>query len=301
MKNLRKSITVLTAILAGAGIVSGGVIACSSDDTVTTTDGGPETGSDAPIDNTNPPPQDGGQDVVVVEAGTLAEFIAQNATATCLRYKECCAATADAGTDAGTFNLTQCNADFAVAGWDQSLYDLNNVPGVADGGRIVFDPVAAAACLTAIRNMTCKNTTATEYRNAWEKCYAAASGTSVPGDGGCRSNVECVKTAYCNTTQDGGQCVPLIPAGTACTQGPPPAIDDQCSYRGAGTTGCEDPGDGGPTSCATASANGKDCTRDFDCLSGACSPVFDDAGNLLNGACSATADFLYGICDLYKQ
>lgn len=294
MRHLRKSATIVAAALAGVGVVSGGIIACSSDDTVVTTDGGADTGPDVQTDTQTPPPPpppgDAGKDVIVVEASTLADFLTQNAAATCIRYKECCAGVTDAG-----FDLARCNTDFSGTGWDQSITAVN-ATGVTDGGRIAFDPAAATDCLTGVRNMTCKNTTAAEFRGVWEKCFAAVNGTS-PVNGPCRNDVECVKTAYCDTSVDGGACRALLGSGAACKPGDPPFLGSQCSYRGTGTVGCEPQGDA--SACGPALANGSTCNYDFDCVSGACSPVFDDAGNVTNGACSNKADFLYGICDFY--
>lgn len=291
MMNLRKKFTLVAGLLAVTTVGTGVLIACSSDTSVSA-DAGPDGGSDAPrsetSDNDTGIP-DAGKDVVNVEAGTLAEFIAANATATCTRYKECCGA----GSDAGTFDTAKCLADFDKQGWDQSIADLTTA-GVATGGKVTYDPVIGGQCLTTIRNMDCTNTTAAEYKTAWVKCYAAAVGTIATG-GACKSNVECAVTGSCDP--DAGTCTPLKAANDVCN----PFTGD-CSYRHAGTSvQCVDDGTG-TFKCLPPLANGKTCNFDWDCASGACSvrALSPDGGNIV-ATCESTTDFLFGICDTYTK
>lgn len=289
MNNLKKKLTFVLGLVAAAGAAGGVLLACSDDSAVgpgtdgggtdgggtdgtTTTDGGTDSAVDA------------GPDVIVVEAGTLAAFIEQNAKATCARYKECCGATFDEAT---------CNTAFALDGWVQSLDQLT-VDGVADGGKINFDPAIAGQCLTAIRNMTCKNTPAAEYKNAWQKCFATATGKATVGTA-CKTHAECVTTAFCDSDNDGGTCTTLLTAGATCSRNFAAAAPAQCSYRSTGASQCRGPV--GTETCQGLAADGTDCEYDWDCQSGACSPA-DDAGTVYK--CSSNVDFLSGICDFYK-
>ena len=289
MRNLKKRLTLVALALAATGAATGFLIACSSDDTVVPADGGSEAStSDSPSGETS---TDGGADVntdtfVPVEAGTLAEFIKLNAEATCARFRDCCGGTG--------FDLVKCNADFKSAGWAQSLADLA-APGVATGGKVVYDPVVGSACLTAVRNMTCKNTPAAEFKAAADKCFAAAKGSGA-ASAACRSNVECQSSAYCDLADpDGGVCTPLKGTGVQCT----PTIGE-CAYRAAtGASRCLDTDVDGVYNCGPALANGAECRSDFDCASGGCY-VRDEDGGGVAATCDLTVDFIYGICEIYK-
>jgi hypothetical protein len=295
MKHLKR---VATFVLASLALTAGGtmaLLACSSDSSVTTGDGGPTPNPPpnpvTPPPVVPPPPTDGGKDVVVVEAGTLEDFIAQNNQATCTRYKECCTA----GADAAAFDTAKCLSDFAKAGWDQSLHDITK-PGIADGGKVVFDPTAASDCLTAVRNMTCTNTPAAEFKNAWVKCYAAVHGTLGTGSP-CTSAAECSTTGYCSF--EAGTCQPLQATNSLCSRQEDPR-SAECSYRASGDGQCIDDGTGtGTTKCINGFPNGtKDCFFDWECQSGACNNV-DDSG--INFQCDTKVDFLFGICDTYAK
>ncbi|MBS2016686.1 MAG: hypothetical protein JST00_27630 [Deltaproteobacteria bacterium] len=287
MSNLRKRFVLFTGLLAAASASTAFVVACSSTEDPPKSDGGTDGASDTGTGDTGT--TDGGSDAgpdtfVPVEAGTLADFIAQNADATCSRYRECCGATG--------FDIAKCRADFKESGWVQSLTDLS-VNGVATGGNVTYDPAAGSACLTAVRNMTCKDTPATEYKSAIEKCFQAAVG-KVAVNGACRSNVECVKTAYCDLTGDAGTCTALKAAGALCTP-----LTGDCAYRNAtGTSHCL--GTAGAEVCGPSIPNGGECGfTDFDCTSGACNVVETDGGAV--ATCESTVDFLSGICRLYKD
>jgi|GEM_PF-5690453 len=294
MIHLRKKLTFVAGMLAAAGASTGLLLACS-DDSAVTTDGGVSEGgiveggggdTSTPDGDTDTGTKDAGPDVVVVEAGTLAEFITQNAKATCARYKDCCAPGAGAA-----FDVAKCEADFAAFGWNQSLATVTTA-GVADGGNLAFDPAAASQCLTAVRNMTCKNTPAAEYKNAWQKCLAAVKGTVAIG-GACKSNVECATTAWCDPDNNGGTCTALKANGDACQVRGLGGVE--CSYRSAGNSQCLDPNATGTSTCQAPLANGEDCSFDWDCQSGACNVVNNGAAF----QCDDEVDFLYGICEAY--
>lgn len=292
MTNLRKRLVLLTGLLAAASASMAFVVACSSTEDTPKTDGGTDGGgTDSPSGETST--SEGGSDAgpdnfVPVEAGTLTEFIAQNAAATCARYRDCCGATG--------FDLAACTTDFQKSGWVQSLTDLS-VDGVATGTNVTYDAVAGSACLTAVRNMTCKNTPSAEFKNAVEKCFAAATG-KVAVNGACKSNVECAKTAFCDLSGgDAGTCAALKASGATCT----PFTGD-CAYRNAeGANRCLDTDGDGTNTCSGKIANGANCGfTDLDCNSGACNVRDDDAGGVA-ATCEATVDFLYGICGKYKD
>lgn len=296
MKNLRKKMMLVAGALAGASAFVFVLVACSSSDTVVTGDAGSDTGTDGSktdgggSDAGTDAPQDAGKDVIQVEAGTLAEFIKANADATCQRYKDCCTA----GTTK-TFDLAKCQNDFKTVGWNQSLSDINGTG--ADGGganlaKLQYDPATGGECLTAIRNMTCANTPAAEFKNAWVKCFGAVKGTVATG-GACASNVECNPNAWCDGENDGGTCTPFKGAGSQCTP-----LTGQCSYRAVGTPQCVDDGTG-TYKCLPPLADTKTCAFDPECSSGACS--VRDGGATVLATCEQTTDFLFGICSMYLQ
>lgn len=292
MRNFGKRLGVVTGLLASGAIFAAVVVACSDDTEVitpppATRDGGPDSSSPPPP----PPPQDAGSDatvVIPVEAGSLAEFITENGRAACVRAKECCLAGGHP-----TFREEDCVTDLGEHGWNQSLRQIT-APGVADGGKVSFDAVAASECLTAIRNMTCTNATAAEYKAAVQKCYQAAQGTGV-ATSACINSVECAPPNFCDPDNNGGTCTPVHANGENCTLRVAP--HEECSYRGVGNAGCFEPSGGGQRTCGALLADGQDCTYDFDCQSGACARQ-DDAGTVYQ--CSSTMSFIDGICEYYE-
>ncbi len=286
MTNLKKKLTTAAILVAAGCAATALVVACSSDDgggsSSGTVDGGGDTGN-GDTGTTDSGGNDAGPDRVNVEAGTLADFLKLNPEATCERYKECC--------NGATFNTAKCLDDFKGAGWVQTLADLS-VPGASTSANITYDPAAGSECLTTIRNMTCKNTTAAEYKNSLIKCFGATTGKATIGTS-CVSSAECVGTAYCDTTNDAGaKCTALKTTGQDCDY-----RIDECSYRGAGTSQCLDDGTG-TTKCAGQLDDGKDCNQDFECKTYACHPVdLPDGG--FKATCDTTTDFLQGICEIY--
>lgn len=289
MKNLKKRLTFVAIGLASVTAATGALIACSSTENGTPDGGTPEAGgSDSPTGETGT--TDGGTDTgpdtfIPVEAGTLTAFIDLNATATCARIKDCCGA--------ATFDDTKCLAVFKDYGWNGSLSDLT-IPGVATGGKVTYDPAAGTQCLSAIRNIACSNSPIAAYRDTNDKCFAAAKGTAAVA-APCRSNVECVPTAYCDlSTPDAGVCAALKAAGAQCTP-----TNGECSYReGAGTNRCLDPDTDGTHNCGGPIANGQACGfTDYDCTSGSCY-VDPDGGTT---TCEDKANFIQDGCNVFKK
>lgn len=288
MTNLRKRLALVTIGLAAFSGALALVSACSSTDPSDPADGGNGEASttDSPTSETG---TDGGTDAAVdnfvpVEAGTLAEFVTLNAEATCARFRDCCGGPTK-------FDSAKCNNDLKNFGWNGALKDLT-VAGVVAGGKVTYNAVAGSDCLTKVRNMTCNNTPAAEFKAANEKCYEAAKGT-VAASGACRSDVECVSTAYCDLADpDAGVCTTLKGAGASCD-----AFTGQCAYRGgAGASRCIDTDGDGNSTCSPQIANGQPCgNSDFDCASGACK-IDNDAGTL---TCENVASFVLDACALF--
>lgn len=268
MKQLRKKLTVVFAMVAGASLCAAAVVACSSDDTTVTVDSGtpetgkPETGTpDTSTPDTGPLP-DAGPDVIQVEASTLDDFIDQSTQVTCERLKECCGA-------AGNVDVPTCKQGLKDFGWAFSLNDI--VAAGADKTKLAYDPVTGGACLTAARNLACEQAPAAAYKDSWTKCYAAVKGT-VAANGACKSVVECAPTNYCETLDsgtDGGVCRAIQAVGTACEITRNPQGQD-CSYRGVGSAQCA-ADDAGANKCTNLlKPTGAECYLDQDCASGAC-------------------------------
>lgn len=289
MTNLRKRLTFVALALSSVSGAAAALAACSSDDSVGTPDGGtPEGGgTDSPSGDTG---TDGGTDAspdtfVPVDAGSLSDFIKFNAEATCARIRDCCGP--------ATFDDAKCLGVFKDYGWNGSLSDLT-VSGVATGGKVTYDPAAGTECLTSIRNIQCVNTPVAVYKTINDKCFAAAKGTAALASP-CRSNAECVPTAYCDLTNaDAGVCTALKATGAECA----PA-GGECAYReGPGPSRCLDVDGNGTYNCGPTIPNGQACgVTDYDCASGSCF-VDPDGGNT---TCENKANFLQDGCALFKK
>lgn len=291
MRDLSKLATILGSFVLGGVLVTAGLVACSDDTSV-------EGGTDASIDQSSDVSRpetgtDAGTDAPV-DAPTLVQLPPAIAEAICARVLTCCGQGGGAGSsafDGGVFDSAYCIKFYGATGWDNSLAGTE-VPGVVDGGHLVYDPTEANNCVNRINNggtveagkFTCDQMEAAELKAISTACFAAVRGNIPIGSAGCRAAIECVPGAYCAAAGGGppatgatGTCTALKAVGADCDNSAPLfgiGSSDQCSYRGSGEA-CLPPDAGLPRKCTGLRAAGEVCvSANEECQSGLC----DDTG-----------------------
>ena len=261
------------------------------------TEAAPETGTDATA-----PDADAG--TIRAFDGSVANYPAQVAAALCGSIANCCGKSADAA----TFNSSSCNAQLLPIGFQGSTTGV----GLFDGGNIVFNAVAAQACLDDFNQIDCTTNDDPSPVEAqlYKDCFGAYNGTLTVGNP-CKGTIECAPGSFC-LPQDGGigdagaigTCQSIVGDGGACgLLGSASASQAVCSYRGAGNTGlfCESyvPTDAGPPTqtlgiaswtCAPQEPLGAGCQANEDCASFGCH-AHQCATSLLWAAVSTCASF----------
>jgi hypothetical protein len=212
----------------------------------------------------------------------LEHFADEVGRATCTLMARCCA-----GIGARAFDVNRCSSDENHMGFGAVLPGLSIV---IDGGHLAYDPAKGGRCAAGIAALQCP-ILGTDRQAVQSVCYDALFGT-IPQNGvGCRSSLECARTAFCDFGDGGttGTCRPLVPKGGACDPNyiTPVTSDtvatspnEQCSYRGTGAA-C----DGTSNTCVGLRANGESCILSGECASGACD--YGDGGSA-GGACAKT-------------
>ncbi len=296
MRDLRKLATILAGLSVGVGLVSAGLVACSDDTALPSTDAAIDQATDVS------PQPDGGSDAPA-DAPPLVQLAPAIAEAICARVLTCCGGGggADSGAfDGGVFDMAYCIKFYGASGWDNNLAGTE-VPGVADGGHLVYDPTAGNDCVTRINNggsvkagkFTCDQMQAAELKSISTACFAAVKGNIPIGTAGCRASIECVPGAYCAAVSGGppdggatGTCTALKAVGADCDNSATlfsSGSSDQCSYLGSGQA-CLPPDAGLPRTCAALRAAGEVCvSANEECQSGLC----DD-----DGKCGSSVTFI---------
>ena len=213
MRNLRRTATILSSILAvtsGAALV---VVGCGGDDTIIGT-GGPDSGGDVSSDvTTDTGIGDSGGDAFHFDAGPpdLSNFYHQINETGCAWIQNCCGG-------ASKFDLNACVAGFDDPTTFGFLFTrtLNTVP---DGGNVTFDGEKASQCLSLIQGLSCgtanTSVTSAEVIAIRDACYGAIQGTIPAGSTGCTADIECVPPAHCDPA-GGGTCVAPLAQGATC-------------------------------------------------------------------------------------
>ena len=233
----------LVMLLGGASVVAGAtfLVACSDDTSVTA---GTEAGSDARSDAPNNPDGavgDGGADTSPpfdggFQVGTFDTVIA---TELCKSLARCCFGNPtppDGGADGGSLDLAACLTYYRGVGFEGS----NANSDLRDGGNVSLDQVAADACISKIKAMSC-NLPGPEFKAIRAGCFAAYSGKIAEG-APCKQSIECKLDHFCKGgSRDGGvgTCAQIRAVGGNCgdfttDQG---YADQACSYRAGGNTG----------------------------------------------------------------
>jgi hypothetical protein len=253
-----------------------------------------DAGADAPVD-------------APVDAPTLFEYPPAMGQAICTRILTCCSGDKDGGAfDGGVFDNAACLKIYGGTGWENSLAGTD-IPGVVDGGHLVYDKTEANNCLTRLNNggpadggkFTCGVVGSAEFTAITAACFAAIRGNIPIGTAGCRASIECVPGAYCALSDGGasGTCTALKPVGANCDDSAAlgsRAGNDECSYRGSGVA-CLPPDAGLPRTCAALRANGEACvTGNEECQSGLCDDSFSCGTSLTLLDPNACAFFVDG-------
>ena len=216
-------------------------------------------------------------------AAVIAAWTNQLAQGLCAKYAACC------GADAATFDMAKCVAS-SQPGYD----DSNQGTTLAGNGNVVFNGVAAQACLNDLNLLDCTTNqlTSAESTALFQDCYASLTGT-LPNGSACLGSIECAPGGFCDFSKDGGvveagvrgTCEALRSASGPCGnfgQTNTQQAQEACSYRG-GTgsnltcqwgnfmTGNEF-ADAAAWTCIPEQALDASCNVDNDCTSRLCDP-----------------------------
>jgi len=304
MRNVRR-LTPLVVGMFGLAAAWGAVAAGCGDDSSSTpsTDGGgkdstTESAADAiqgdvvgeaekeagpGSEGSAPDGEAGVADSAVAYDGTAATFAGQLAATLCARIAACCGTSADAA----TFNLALCSAD-EQGGFNGSSTGSN----LLDGGHLVFNAVAAQACLDILQQIDCTtNQIASGVEmQAYGSCFGAYSGTLAIGSP-CADTIECAPGGFCLPVDGGvGDAGAIGVCQTLASDGGPCALSDNasasqsvCSDRGSGNTGlfCQSVDPSNPTqlldaaawTCGPQEPIGTGCAQAVACTSFECTPL----------------------------
>jgi len=310
MTNVRR-LSAVIGVLATTGVLSAGLVACSSDTSGVVPDGGadvgtkPDAGADTSVRDTGSPDHftskpdtwiaDAGTDTFVADSGhdsgrdapldaprdaaadvLAAEEAFPNAInqAYCQRLNTCCASTA--------FEVAECVKDLT----DSELTVTSNVAlifGAQASPHHGFNQAQAAKCLAEIGALACGDNSAATMNQVTQDCAAAYVPDLHDSDPGCRSSFDCPTNTFCapinsvgaTVAPDGGTCVALLGLNAPCTD---TFYSSDCTYLGGPIPSqyCG-PNDGGTNVCQQAQANGTACNTfaPTQCVSEQCIGAVD--------------------------
>jgi hypothetical protein len=213
-----------------------------------------------------------------VTAPTASAFVAAITGAACQSIQNGCCS----GSSAPYSNAicTTDNDEVSFLYPENSWLNLAQPAAYLGGGRIAYDPAAAACCLqynqTEITSNSCLSFTEDVYGPLQTLCLSALQGTSAQG-GPCATAWECQPGLYCSVELDAddagalGTCEPLIPLNGTCQVLNESIPNSECSYVGNGnpTAFC----DTSTTTftCVATVADGQPCPNGPpQCVSGIC-------------------------------
>lgn len=276
------------------------LVACSSDDTIVTTDSGSEAAADTSTPDTGSDTSlpDAGPDVVTdADAappfdGAVADFTQEIANSLCRTVARCCFGNADppdGSIDGGSFDKAKCLNTYRPTGWEHSTEYTDQT----DASTLVRDNQKAGDCLNGIENLACAvpGTSVAALRTA---CFEAFHGT-VALNGLCKTSLDCAAGLFCDTRADAGvtpvdggvqgKCSALVGLGGPCgdhVSDPGLKADEACSWRGqGGDQYCQiysdfNAGTLAPKEqwkCEAAKPVNGDCNTDGWCQAAICSPT----------------------------
>lgn len=303
MRNLRRTVAILSGILGVTGGVSAVVVGCGGDDTIIGT-GGPDSGGDVAADvAVDTGVLDAGSDAFYFDAGPpkLEEFYLQINKTGCALLQNCCTNGSE-GYDGG-FDLSTCAATFNPASGG-FLYTSPVQDPIDGGGNVTFHEDEASQCLSLILGLSCTEQWTTAQMTAIRTaCNSAVVGNIPAGSTGCRDTIECTSPAHCEIgTDGGGTCVAPYATGASCIVSGDTDLTSlaRCGRPFTGLPGYCEVGDGltlpEAGTCATPGANGTPCYSPFECQGWLC----DVNGT---GQCADSAQILTpgndGLCSAF--
>jgi hypothetical protein len=176
--------------------------------------GNPQEGLDSGSHDAGPGdsghPDSGAPDSGLPDAGplTIDEFNQQELSTLCQMLLNC-VGLADAGDTSDCLNAANQNAT-------SYLNTPTLVAEAVDAGKTTFNPGAAPACLAALKAEQCGHLS----WGTWllpEACDDLFTGT-VPADGPCAADVECVSGTFCQPGHLDGGCGTCLPINPLCDQ-----------------------------------------------------------------------------------
>ncbi len=285
MKNFRFAVVALGSSIAVAGVL----LACTSDETImTSNDAGTDTGtgpdsttSDAGTDTGI---EDSGPDVLIDAGMTFETFREKFGDTYCKSVARCCFGDPNLGADAGVdggghYNQALCLQVSRSGGFEGSLL-YNEDAGTA----LILNQQQALDCLAKIEAISC-TLGRNEFVAARAACFNAVRGTATIG-AACTTGIDCVPGSFCNSTT--AKCEALRPEDGGCGDFAGGSPDEACSWRASGDTNryCDSwdfaAGDFRPQDewrCRAAQPNGSLCINSTACSEGLCDDRNDVDGN----------------------
>jgi len=289
MKHFRFAVVALGSSIA----VAGALLACTSDDTVVTSDdAGVDTGTniDSGFDTstdagTDTGPEDAGADVLIDAGLTFESFRSKLAEVVCKSTARCCFGNPDladgAAVDGGFYDQDRCRQAAYAGGFEGSLLFDEDA-----GAPLILNQAQALECLAKLESISCSLGRA-EFVATRAACFNSVRGTATVG-AACSTGVDCAPGSFCNRAT--GKCEALRGEDAPC--GDFTANDgianEACSWRSSGDTDrfCDswdfDKADYRPQAewrCRSARSNGSRCVNSIWCSDGLCDDRNDVDGN----------------------
>jgi hypothetical protein len=173
----------------------------------------------------------------------FTRFIAMYAEVLCHRIYACCDATEQDQIEDGHFEeATGCTAYYAT---HLATQVFNRMIPLVDSGRVLYDPLLAASCLEAYREVSCSQGIEARMLEGCERIFTG----QVAAYQACTLEVECVPGTECVLPQgeQEGTCVPTLGVGQVCLPGQVPAcgvglycdsLSHVCAPKKAAGEGC---------------------------------------------------------------
>ena len=272
MRNLRRTVAILSGILGVTGGAAAVVVGCGGDDTIIGV--GPDSGGDGTADvTTDTGILDSGGDAFHFDAGPvdLSSFYHQINETGCAWMQNCCGGPTQ-------FDLNQCVAAFDDPTALGFLF-TRTLSSVPDGGNVTFDKASADQCLSLIQGLSCgtanTSVTSAQLLAIRSACYGAITGKIPVGSTGCSESIECAPPGHCEPF-DGGTCVTAYPTGANCVMSgdTPTASLNRCGRAYTGQPDYCEVGDfftiAEAGTCAPPQDLDASCATPFECASWTC-------------------------------
>lgn len=181
---------------------------------------------------------------------SIADYRRDLAKLHCERMQVCCTTAEYTDWWTGAFGTQDCQVV-----WENQ--DTMAIDDALDAGKLAFDPVAAHACLDALRVEACSDfEPAYRYRETY--CEASLRGLVRDGED-CDEDIECA-SAHCvlDSVQHRLVCVAGAATGEPCSDTAPCDRPDACQPDGT---------------CGRGRPAGESCAEDSDCIDDWCQGI----------------------------